>query len=185
MNLKQCVGHLITKTFIEMAQGHISLSISSFLVIYANTLKSNWKCNIILKSADLKTKFSYLRFGIFWSLLPPLGLFSQVQFFFLYLSQTHLFGQIEMYFKSKTDQVPKTPPFPVIKILPHKRPNFAIRGFWSKNKVSTSTFFEIHKWLADPFALALVFSPYGIKHQNKITVGLTKMSNGSEKAMRT
>jgi hypothetical protein len=26
MNLKQCVGHLITKTFIEMAQGHISLS---------------------------------------------------------------------------------------------------------------------------------------------------------------
>jgi hypothetical protein len=27
MNLKQCVGHLITKTIIEMAQGHISLSI--------------------------------------------------------------------------------------------------------------------------------------------------------------
>jgi hypothetical protein len=26
---------------IEMAQGHISLSISPFLVIYANTLKSN------------------------------------------------------------------------------------------------------------------------------------------------
>jgi hypothetical protein len=26
-----------------MAQGHISLSISSFLVIYANTLKSNKK----------------------------------------------------------------------------------------------------------------------------------------------
>jgi hypothetical protein len=26
---------------IEMAQGHISLSISSFLVIYANTSKSN------------------------------------------------------------------------------------------------------------------------------------------------
>jgi hypothetical protein len=41
MNLKQYVGHLITKTFIEMAQGHISLSISPFLVIYANTLKSN------------------------------------------------------------------------------------------------------------------------------------------------
>jgi hypothetical protein len=26
MSLKQCVGHLITKTIIEMAQGHISLS---------------------------------------------------------------------------------------------------------------------------------------------------------------
>jgi hypothetical protein len=40
-----------------MTQGHISLPISPFLVIYANTLKSNLKCNIILKSADLKTKF--------------------------------------------------------------------------------------------------------------------------------
>jgi hypothetical protein len=30
-----------------MAQGHISLSISPFLVIYANTTKSNtYKCNI-------------------------------------------------------------------------------------------------------------------------------------------
>jgi hypothetical protein len=36
-----CVGHLITKTFIEMPQGHISLSIFPFLVIYANTLKNN------------------------------------------------------------------------------------------------------------------------------------------------
>jgi hypothetical protein len=26
MSSKQCVGHLITKTIIEMAQGHISLS---------------------------------------------------------------------------------------------------------------------------------------------------------------
>jgi hypothetical protein len=43
MSLKQCGGHSSTKTIIEMAQGHISLSISSFLVIYANTLKSNKK----------------------------------------------------------------------------------------------------------------------------------------------
>jgi hypothetical protein len=52
MNLKQCVGHLIIKTIIEIAQGHISLSISPFLVIYANTLKSNKKCTIILKFED-------------------------------------------------------------------------------------------------------------------------------------
>jgi hypothetical protein len=40
-------GHLITKILIEIAQGHISLSISPFLVIYANTSKSNKrKCNI-------------------------------------------------------------------------------------------------------------------------------------------
>jgi hypothetical protein len=29
INLKPCVGHLITKTFIEMAQGHISLLVTS------------------------------------------------------------------------------------------------------------------------------------------------------------
>jgi hypothetical protein len=35
------------QNILEMAQGHISLSISPFLVIYANTSKSNkWKCNI-------------------------------------------------------------------------------------------------------------------------------------------
>jgi hypothetical protein len=28
----------------------------------------------------------------------------------------------------------KTPPFPIIKILPHKRPNFAIRVSWAKYK---------------------------------------------------
>jgi hypothetical protein len=43
---------------------------------------------------------------------PPLGLFLQIKFFFLSLSQTHLFGQIERYFKRKIDQAPKTPPFP-------------------------------------------------------------------------
>jgi hypothetical protein len=66
--------------------------------------------------------------------LPPLGLFLQIKFFFLSLSQTHLFGQIERYFKRKIDQVPKTPPFPIIKILPYKRPNFAIRVFWTNHK---------------------------------------------------
>jgi hypothetical protein len=70
------------------------------------------------------------------------------QILFLYLSQTHLFGQIEMYFKSKTDQVPKTPPFPVIKILPHKRPNFCNKRILDKYKVSTSTFLKFTSgWL--------------------------------------
>jgi hypothetical protein len=61
--------------------------------------------------------------------LPPLGLFSQNKFFFLSLSQTHLFGQIERYFMSKFDQMQQTPPFPIIKILPRKSTIFAIKGF--------------------------------------------------------
>jgi hypothetical protein len=49
-----------------MAQGHISLSISHFLVIYANTFKSNLKCNIILKKCKLKTKIFLLRLWHIW-----------------------------------------------------------------------------------------------------------------------
>jgi hypothetical protein len=43
--------------------------------------------------------------------LPPLGLFLQIKFIFLSLSQTHLFGHKERYFKSEIDQDSKTPPF--------------------------------------------------------------------------
>jgi hypothetical protein len=38
-------------------------------------------------------------------------LFLQIKFIFLSLSQTHLFGHKERYFKSEIDQDPKTPPF--------------------------------------------------------------------------
>jgi hypothetical protein len=58
----------------------------------------------------------------------------QIKFFSLSLSQTRLFVQIERHSKSEICQVPKTPPFPVIKILPHKRPIFAIRVFWTNHK---------------------------------------------------
>jgi hypothetical protein len=93
-----------------MAQRHISLSISPFLVIYANTSKSNQnKCNInanenqIIFAQDL----TYLDHS-----LPPLGLILQIKFIFLSLSQTRLFGHKERYSKSETDQVSKTPLFP-------------------------------------------------------------------------
>jgi hypothetical protein len=52
-----CDGNLITKILIEIAQGHISLSISPFLVIYANTSKRN---KISVTSMQLKTKLFLL-----------------------------------------------------------------------------------------------------------------------------
>jgi hypothetical protein len=68
------------QNIIEISQGQISLSISPFLVIYANTSKNNKKkCNInanedqILFTKDL----IYLDHS-----LPPLGLFLQIKFFF-------------------------------------------------------------------------------------------------------
>jgi hypothetical protein len=77
----------------------------------------------------MKTKFFLLKIWHIWITLCHHLICLQIKFFFLSVSQTHLFGQIERYSKSKIDQVPKTPPFPIIKILPHKRPNFAIRVF--------------------------------------------------------
>jgi hypothetical protein len=42
----------------------------------------------------------------------------QIKFIFLSLSQTHLFRHKERYSNGKIDQVPKTSPFPITKILP-------------------------------------------------------------------
>jgi hypothetical protein len=56
-----------------MAQGHISLSISPFLVIYANTSKSNKrsaKINAIEDQIIFAQDLTYLDHS-----LPPLGLF--------------------------------------------------------------------------------------------------------------
>jgi hypothetical protein len=81
------------------------------------------------KECKLKTNLSHLGFDIFGSLLPPLGLLSQNKFFRLSRCQKHLLWQIKRFFKSKFDQMPKTPPFPIIEFLQHKRTVFAIRGF--------------------------------------------------------
>jgi hypothetical protein len=126
-----------------MAQGHISLSISPFLVIYANTSKSNAKHATSIQIEDqivFDSNLAYLDHS-----LPPLGLFLQIKFIFLSLSQTHLFGHKERYSKSEIEQDPKTPPFPIIINSPHKRPNFAIRVSW-QTKNSNSTIFKILKW---------------------------------------
>jgi hypothetical protein len=120
------------QNIIEMSQGHISLSISPFLVIYANTSKSNQKkCNN--NAIENKIVFPQILTYLDQS-LPPLGLFLQIKFIFLSLIQTHLFGHKERKSKSEIDQVPKTPPFPIIINSPHKRPNF------DKSKVLTLLF---------------------------------------------
>jgi hypothetical protein len=100
--------------------------------------------------AKLKTNKFFKKLGIFGSLLPPLGLFSQNKFFFLSLSPTHSFWQIERSFKSKFDQMPKKlPHFPIIEILPHKRTVFANKRVLTKHRKFNSPIFEIHTsgWL--------------------------------------
>jgi hypothetical protein len=61
------------QNIIEMAQRHISLSISPFLAIYANTTKSNQKkCNI--NAIDDQIVFDY-NLAYLDRSLPPLSFF--------------------------------------------------------------------------------------------------------------
>jgi hypothetical protein len=99
-------------------------------VIYANTSKSNKKkCNInaiedqIIFAYDLAYLDHYL---------PPLGLFLQIKLFFLSQSQTHLFGQIERYFRSKIYRVPKTPPFSHNQNSPPRETKFCNKSILAK-----------------------------------------------------
>jgi hypothetical protein len=56
---------------------------------------------------------------------------------------------------------------------------------FGRRRPPTSTIFKVHKWLADPFALALIFPPFGIKHQNGITFGaLTPLPHQNVKLKR-
>jgi tetrahydromethanopterin S-methyltransferase subunit C len=46
-----------------------------------------------------------------------------------------------------------------------------MQEFWTNQKLY-STIFQISQVVADPFiALAFIFSPFGIKHQNGINLG--------------
>jgi hypothetical protein len=66
--------------------------------------------------------------------LPPLGLFLQIEFFFLSLSQNTCLCKSRDIPRENLIKCQKLPLFPTIKILPHKRPNFAIRVFWTNHK---------------------------------------------------
>jgi hypothetical protein len=118
-------------TYRNSPMAHFPFNLPLFGDLCQHIKKQQEKCNI--NAIEDQIVFPYDLVYLDHS-LPPLGLFLQIKFFFLSLSQTHLFGQIERYPKREIDQVPKTPPFPIIKILPHKRPNFAIRVFWTNFK---------------------------------------------------
>jgi hypothetical protein len=68
----------------------------------------------------------------------------------------------------------KLPLFPIINTSPHKSPTFDKRDNKRvlTNQKLYSTIFKTSQVVADPFiALAFIFSPFGIKHQNGINLG--------------
>jgi hypothetical protein len=109
----------------------------------------------------LKTNKIIVGFGLFRSLLPPHGLFSQNKFIFLSLCQKHLFWQIQRSFKNSFDQIPKTPSFSHNRITPPQGKCFC-------NK---RVLIKLHKWLADPGALALISPPLASSTKTEELVG--------------
>jgi hypothetical protein len=129
---------------LEMAHGHISLSISPFLVIYANTSKSNKKkCNINAKENQIVLT---LIWHIWIILCHHLVCFCESNSFsYLYNKLTCLDTKRDnprvKFIKSQ-----KFPLFPIVINSPHKRLNFAIRVFWINQKILTLLFSKFHKW---------------------------------------
>jgi hypothetical protein len=108
-------------------------------VSYANTSKSNKKRATSLQIED--PIVFYYNLAYLDHSLPPLGLFLQIKFFFLSLSQTHLFGQNETYSKrKKIDQVPKTPPFSHNQNSPPQETKFCNKSILDKSRVLTLLF---------------------------------------------
>ena len=126
-------------------------------------------------SLQINLKFILIQFLAYMDHpLPPLGLFLQINLKFLSLSQTHMLRHKESHSKSIWFKISKTPPFPIINISPHKKPTFDKRDNKRvlTNQKLYSTIFKISQVVADPFiALAFIFSPFGIKHQNGINLG--------------
>jgi hypothetical protein len=91
-------------------------------------------------------------------------------FSYLYINHS-CFGEFRDLSKVNLIKCQKLSPFLIAKILPHRRPIFAIRGFWTRHKDSNSTIFEIHKWLADPFALALISPPLALSTKTRDLFG--------------
>jgi hypothetical protein len=155
---------------LEMAHGHISLSISPFLVIYVNTSKSNkkevqYQCKREPNCFD--SNLAYLDHT-----LPPLGLFLRIKFIFLSLQQTHLFGHKERSSKSENDQDPKTPPFSHSHEFSPQETKFCNKSVLDKSKSSNETLFKISQVVADPFALALISLPLALSTKTGLLLAL-------------
>jgi hypothetical protein len=72
--------------------------------------------------------------------LPPLGLFLQIKFIFLSLSQTHLFGPKERYSKSEIEHNSKTPPFSHNHRISPQETKFCNKSILDESKILTLLF---------------------------------------------
>jgi hypothetical protein len=106
--------------------------------------------------------------------LPPLGLFLQIKLNFLSLSHTHMLNHNESCFTRNWSRIQKLPLFPMIKPSPHKRPTFDKRDNKRVLTNQKALFYYFQNFSSGSWSIycfGLIFSPFGIKHQNGINLG--------------
>jgi hypothetical protein len=99
---------------------------------------------------------------------------TQIKLKSLSLSQTHMLKHKESHSKRDWSKISKTPPFSHNHYFSPQEANFWQKRQWTSfDKPKTLLYyFQIFQVVADPFiALAFIFSPFGIKHQNGINLG--------------
>ena len=127
------------------------------------------------KSLQIKLKLILIQFWHIWIILcHHLVCFCKSNSN-LYFYVKHTCWSIKRVIPKEIDQrFQKLPLFPIINTSPHKRPTFdnkrQTRVFW-QTKTLTLLFskFSSGSWSISCFGL--IFSPFGIKHQNGINLG--------------
>ena len=99
-SLNMCWTSNYQNTYRNGPRAHFPFNLPLFGDLCQHIKKQQKECNI--NAIEDQIIFAYDLAYLDHS-LRPLGLFLQIKFFFLSLSQTHLFGQIERYFNSKID----------------------------------------------------------------------------------
>jgi hypothetical protein len=148
-------------------------------VIYANTSKSNKKkCTI---NANEDQILFYLGFGIFGSLFATTWfVFANQNIFPISKSNTLVCANKEV-FQDWNGSIFKNSPFSRNKKFSPIRDHFCNKSILTK-KNSSSSIFKSHKWLADPFALALISPPLALSNKTGSFLALlTPLSIKSKK----
>jgi hypothetical protein len=171
-----CVGHLITKTLRNGPRAYFPFNLPIFCDLCQH-IKSNLKCTNIIKCepkcanwCQTQNQLNCHSIWHIWIILPPLGLFSQCKFFFSLLYQIHLFCKLKYFSRQFLNKSHETPPFPIIKFLPHKRVVFAVGGFWSKTKYTNTKFFDKFTSGSWSSCFGLNFSPLALSTKSEVLV---------------
>jgi hypothetical protein len=130
---------------LEMAQGHISLSISPLFGDLCQHIQKQPK-EVQYQCKREPNCFLTLIWHIWILLRHHLVCFCESNSFSYLYNKLTCLGTKRDNPRVKLIKSQKLPLFPIVINSPYKRPNFAIRVFWTNQKVLTLLFLKFHKW---------------------------------------